>query len=197
MINTFSAAMEAIAMVLLTWLTVAVAWRGYRLDLFRHKLFGVRHELTLLVADGKLSAEDPAYQIFRFVINSTIYYAENYNFFTLMLWRSVKVPEGNQGTFTQWRAGVQRLSPELQEELDKLFLQFQATVMRHVVTGSVCLATLWAWFFVRGVLRSIFGQQRRSSTLEVGEQIQIEKIEAATYRVAKLNHRCEAQMAAA
>lgn len=58
------------------WWLVFFAFRDYRVDAFRERLFRLREDLFLFAANGGIPFEHPAYRMLRSTINGMIRYAE-------------------------------------------------------------------------------------------------------------------------
>src|SRR3954467_6683321 len=70
----------ALLSFLTLWFLYSFAYRDYRRDVYRQKLFEVRNALFDLAATGEVSFDSPAYQTLRTTINGFIRFAHRMQF---------------------------------------------------------------------------------------------------------------------
>lgn len=74
--NAVTNVVVSLASLVALWWLVFFAFRDYRVDAFRERLFRLREDLFLFAANGGIPFEHPAYRILRSTINGMIRYAE-------------------------------------------------------------------------------------------------------------------------
>lgn len=178
--------------LLVLWVLIYWAYRPYRIDSLRQRLFALRDELFDLAADGHIEFSDPAYWRLRLAINGMIRFAHRISFarlvFTSVLFSPVLA---DASSYVRWRESVKRVdSAKTQERLRQIHHQMSLILVRHMVSGSVVLMIAFAGVFlslvVKGMSRAIsegVAEQlvKRLPNLSVLED---EAVEAHNYRVA-------------
>lgn len=67
---------SSVASLFAIWWLVFFAFRDYRIDLFRHRLFRLREDLFLFAAGGGIAFDHPAHRMLRMTINGMIRYGD-------------------------------------------------------------------------------------------------------------------------
>src|ERR1051326_8611895 len=73
-------AVQSVIGLFLLWVLVFVCWRAYRADKLRDELFELRNDLFDRATEGRISFQEPAYQILRNTMNGLIRGAEHFSF---------------------------------------------------------------------------------------------------------------------
>ncbi|GEM_PF-2169952 len=99
---------SALALLFL-WAFVFWAWRGYRVDVFREKLFALRDELFDYASAGNISFDQPAYWMLRKTMNSAIRFAHVFTFTRLTVAILLGGASRTSNTIEQWQNAVNQL----------------------------------------------------------------------------------------
>lgn len=174
--------LETVGAALCLWLTVSVLWRTYRVDAFRHRLFRIRSLLTLMVASGRLNADDYAYTFLRESINGMIHRADRFNVLSLVLWtKADKYPEPSP--YAKWKSTVEQLPEDLRRQMYGLNAAVARAFGIYLLSGSVIMMSIT----VTVVLKQLFEManvQLRSVIEEASERVQFRKYENEAFRAA-------------
>jgi hypothetical protein len=122
-------------------------WRGYRIDAFRQRLFGLRGELFDFAATGHVAFHDPAYTHLRTMLNSMIRFAHRVTFVRFAL-AVLMYRQGldRRGRGESWHKALRALPPGKVERLEHIHLKMLTLMVRHMATGSPLLMTGLAAF---------------------------------------------------
>jgi hypothetical protein len=136
----FFAAVLSLCGIYILW---EFAWKPSLLDTYRSRLFEIRDYLFNLGASGKISFDDPAYRSIELLINGLIRYAHRLTFVSyIMTWRKKEYVDPAHGSIRfseRLGAQLEKASPEVRDEINKLHQMVSSAVFAYLVaTSSVC-----------------------------------------------------------
>lgn len=99
---------SAVALLFL-WAFACWAWRGYRVDMLREKLFALRDELFDYASAGNIPFDHPGYWMLRKTMNSVIRFAHVFTFTRLIVAISLRRPGPPSNRIEQWHRAVNDL----------------------------------------------------------------------------------------
>lgn len=147
----------------LIWGIYAWAYRKYRIDLFRQRLFAIRDELFDLARAGEIEFEDPAYRMLRNLLNGYIRFAHRLNFQTAFLVlvssKSRQIAAGIGRKFEdRWSELTEELPDAVEEDLRNLRKRVEIEVAKHVVFTSAILTLTLVPVVLVMILTAVYDQ---------------------------------------
>jgi hypothetical protein len=128
------------------WIFLSWAYRDYRVEFFRQRLFAIRDELFDLARSGKISFDNPAYGALRTLMNGFIRFGERVSvpwFIALAIAIDGKTRAELPNEFQErWEHGLRELEPETQQRLNVLRSQIEETVLNQAFLASPLVLTL-------------------------------------------------------
>ena len=176
--------LEAFVALVGAWLMLSVLWRDYRVDAFRHRLFSVRGQLTLMVAAGRLDKDELPYQFLRTSINGMIHRADHFNFFTLLLSINCRKPVAHSPA-EQWRRSVNKLPEQTRRDLIALHCEVCRAFGIYVISGSIIMISITAFLMVKQQLY-LKAANLRVAIEEAAEKAKFRQYEDEAYRAAQI-----------
>lgn len=137
-------AILALLSLLGLWVLFCWAYRQYRIDLFRQRLFAIRDALFDAAREGRISFEHPAYRILRSMINGYIRFGHRLSFSTVVgLTLSSKFRHEaevwGERFEERWTEASRDLPGEVRKELREYRKLVEFQVAEHVVFTSAAL----------------------------------------------------------
>jgi hypothetical protein len=138
MTATIIIALKSALGLLFIWIFVFLFWKDYCLDLFREDVFGLRDELFLYAADGKVDFDHPAYTLLRQRMNVSLRYAHEFTLarFALAIAILSKVPNTETAT---WEESLAILPHDVQKSLIQYRDSFVFAFLKYVTLRSFFL----------------------------------------------------------
>ena len=143
--NLFVNAMGTLVSLLSLWAFYSFAYRDYRRDVYRQKLFRLRNELFDLAAAGEISFETPAYQTLRTTINGFIRFAHRMQFggFVIFLALEESANDETPHVFAQqWEKQLGELAPPTAVKLNRILMRVHRTTAEQLVLCSPLLLAI-------------------------------------------------------
>lgn len=138
---------EYIAILLLLFISIGLWWlyafgyQGYRIDLLRHRLFGVRDDLFLYWAKHNLDFDHKGYCMLRYAINGSLRYSHNISVLRIafMLFdtkKDLRRQLANQYE-RRFEKAVKQLPKHAQEKLRRARKDMHLAILSHLVYTSI------------------------------------------------------------
>lgn len=169
----------ALISVMGLWYLFYFAYRGYRLDLLRQRLFHIRGELILLYAEE--SIPEDLYRHFRATLNGYIRFAPELSLLSFLLFAITKDYRGAEPAhYTSLSDSIHRaqkcLSAEVRRKVGQLQGAMDRAVAEHAVMTSgivwLLIVPLVAFYLVLNVKTRTTLQLRRTWRAHVGHEIE-------------------------
>jgi hypothetical protein len=141
-IPLFVNAIVSLLSLLMLWFLYSFAYRDYRRDVYRQKLFALRNELFDLALAGDVSFETPAYQTLRTTINGFIRFAHHMQFGGLAIFivNEELAKDDAPDVFEQrWASQTANLPPERVAKLNALLMGVHRLAAEQLVLCSPLL----------------------------------------------------------
>lgn len=193
MINLGPALHLGFALVAL-WGLLYFCWREYRWDRLRDKLFALRHRLFICAAQGRIQFDAPAYRVERDLINGMIRFTHKLTFGRLFLTgisHRLRPDQELIEPMNQWRAEVDGLPRDTQQELRSIHDEMFRSVMKHMASGNPVLFLAFALLKTIRLLVQVAtnGTQQNLSVLQAGRQLHLNLVEAQALEAQELESR--------
>jgi hypothetical protein len=135
-----------VSLVSLLFIIIMAYWfyQGYRVDLFRQRVFKLRDELFDYAVDGHISFEDDSYKLMRTIMNGGIRYAHRLDFIHSIMLVGPGRPLNKEQSFTaRFDLALKTLDDEQKAHFEDIKLKFNFIVLQHMVMRSpLILVTL-------------------------------------------------------
>lgn len=142
------------------WVLIFWAWRDYRLDAFREKLFALRAELFDFAARGKVSFDHPAYTILRGRMNAMIRLAHVLTMTRLIIVLALKDKTLPDHKLIQWQEAVEGLdSVEVKANLKDFHARMIKIISAEIGLRSVTILLLAFFIVAIALLKMKLGKQ--------------------------------------
>ena len=144
-VSLFVNEMVGIFSLLSLWFLYSFAYRDYRRDVYRQRLFEVRNALFDMAGKGEISFNEPAYQTLRTTINGFIRFAHRMQFgeFVVFIALEETAREPSPDLFTErWQAQTASLPRDLTQKLDALRVRVHMLALEELVLTSPLLLAL-------------------------------------------------------
>jgi hypothetical protein len=153
--------------------------------MFRHRLFGVREKLMLMVADGRLDSEDISYSFLRMAINGMIHKAEHFNLLTLVFFTAADGPPFDT-PINRWKDATKKLPSETQNELNALQADISQAFGIYLISGSVIMMGVVSFIMLKQLFESAFKTRIhvRVAVELAAESARFRRYENAAYKTA-------------
>lgn len=129
--------------LLFLWFLFHWAYRDYRVDLFRQRMFALRDELFDLAREGAINFDHPAYGLLRTVLNGFLRFAHRMRPFTLawIAWRADQetLRLATESFVKQWGEATASLDEETGKRLNDILLRAHLRVADQLVLTSLAL----------------------------------------------------------
>jgi hypothetical protein len=144
-IPVFVNAMVSLLSLLILWFLYSFAYRDYRRDVYRQKLFELRNELFDLALAGEISFETPAYQTLRTTINGFIRFAHHMQFGGLAIFIVIEelAKDDTPDVFEQrWDAQTAQLPADVAAKLNRVLMNVHRHSAEQLVLCSPALLVI-------------------------------------------------------
>jgi hypothetical protein len=138
------------------WVLFFVLFKDYRIDALRQRLFNLRGELFEYAASGAIPFSHPAYGMLRVRINRLIRFAHRFTS-TQLLFVVVAMPPAPRDPLERWNEALQTIdSEDVRNKLRAFNNRMLATLVWHLVSGSVVLLTSLALFAMAWTMKHLW-----------------------------------------
>jgi hypothetical protein len=170
---------SGLSLVGLAWLYLW-AYRDYRRDFFRARLFAIRAQLFDGAAEGKIRFDDPAYGLLRSTLNGFLRFGHRFGPMRLIAMAFFVDPHVFLPDYDfdrRWRESTNSLSPEQRDWIRSLREQMHKAFFAHLMMTSLFGCLL---FFVLIERRTTRPQRRaRKSPASRGLTARIDSVALA------------------
>lgn len=177
----------ALAVLIYVWMQI---WPKLRIDVFRQEMFGIRNELFLYAASGKISFTHPAYRLLRKSMNGYIRYGHRLGLFSMAVttieWRlSGATPD--LSWFKNWEDALKTIKdPDVRRALKTYHIRAETLVLRSIASRSLIVMfvvlTAGALMLLHGEFRGVRKRLRRATRKTVSVLVDPRLIEADAAR---------------
>jgi hypothetical protein len=120
-----------------------VPYRQFRIDLLRHRLFGVRGALFIAARDGRISFSNPAYGLTRQTINGMIRFAHQVSFWQLLFMIATRrlwnIPAEQSRFSERFNQAKSDLTSDGKKVLDEVLNCAHGILIAHMAHTSLLL----------------------------------------------------------
>jgi hypothetical protein len=144
-IPLFVSVILALVSFLTLWFLYSFAYRDYRRDVYRQKLFETRNGLFDMAAAGEISFGNPAYQTLRTTINGFIRFGHRMQFGELAVFILLEeaATDPTPDVFQErWASQTANLPPEVAAKLGRLLVKVHRLALEQLVLCSPLLLAL-------------------------------------------------------
>jgi hypothetical protein len=130
---------------LMLWFLYSFAYRDYRRDVYRQKLFEARNGLFDLASSGQISFDHPAYQTLRTTINGFIRFGHRMRFGELVVFLVLEetAKDKSPDVFNErWARQTTTLPPEVRDRLNQILVRVHRLALEQLVLTSPLLLAL-------------------------------------------------------
>lgn len=119
-------------------------YQNYRVDSFRQSMFRLRDEMFDYAAQGKVSFDDPAYQMLRETFNGFIRIAEDMSLFDLTLLTIFGASDKKSGAeyYRKIKTYLNKLNADQKKKLTSIQMKMHVLAVRHIILKSPVLLIL-------------------------------------------------------